>query len=120
MGSGTPMPVSFDCGGARACEYACPCHPWPEMLNDLMPEIATPTMPSAERDLQRAALRALVELCERCAAREQQIEQLYAAALEAANKESDRNNWGSEERFKNQQDAIRQKYEVRIETAESK
>src|SRR5215208_6327953 len=85
-----------------------------------MPEVVTPSMPSAERDLQRAALRALVELCERCAAREQQIEQQHAATLEAANKEIDRNNWGVEERFKNQQDAIRQKYEGRIGTAEGK
>src|SRR5215208_5337022 len=88
--------------------------------NDLMPELATPTIPSAERDLQRAALRALVELCERCAAQEQQIEQEHAATLEATNKELDRNSWGIEERFKNQQDAIRQKYEGRIEAAESR
>src|SRR5689334_10747886 len=27
MGSGTPMPVSFVQPTARACEYACPCHP---------------------------------------------------------------------------------------------
>jgi S-DNA-T family DNA segregation ATPase FtsK/SpoIIIE len=85
-----------------------------------MPELATPTMPSAERDLQRAALRALVELCERCAAQESQIEQQHIATLESTNKELERNTWGIEERFKNQQDGIRQKYEGRIETAESK
>src|SRR4051812_36171014 len=85
-----------------------------------MPETLAPQLSPAERDLQRAALRALVELCERCAAREQQIEQQHAATLEAANKEIDRNNWGIEERFKNQQDAIRQKYEGRISTAEGK
>src|SRR3954464_10451470 len=89
-------------------------------LVDRMPETLTPQLSPAERDLQRAALRALVELCERCAAREQQIEQQHAAALEVANKEIDRNNWGIEERFKNQQDAIRQKYEGRIGTAEGK
>src|SRR5437867_7349818 len=85
-----------------------------------MPETLAPHVPAAERDLQRAALRALVELCERCAAREQQIEQQHSAAIEAAHKELDRTNWGIEERFKNQQDAIRQKYETRIATAEER
>src|SRR3954471_14047865 len=84
-----------------------------------MPETLTPQLSPAERDLQRAALRALVELCERCAAREQQIEQQHGAALEAANKEIDRGNWGIEERFKNQLDAIKQKYEGRIAEAEA-
>src|SRR3954463_5168872 len=85
-----------------------------------MPETLTPQLSPAERDLQRAALRALVELCERCAAREIEIEQQHAATLDAANKELDRTNWGVEERFKNQQDAIRQKYEGRISAAVSK
>src|SRR3989440_7672245 len=85
-----------------------------------MPETLAPQLSPAERDLQRAALRALVELSERCAAREQQIEQQHAAALDTANKELERTNWGVEERFKNQQDAIRQKYEGRIGTAENK
>src|SRR3954463_4670896 len=85
-----------------------------------MPETLAPQLSPAERDLQRAALRALVELCERCAAREQEIEQQNAAAMEAPNKELDRTNWGIEERFKNQQDAIREKYEGRISAAEGK
>jgi Skp family chaperone for outer membrane proteins len=85
-----------------------------------MPETLAPQVAPAERDLQRAALRALVELCERCAAREQEIEQQHVVALEAANKELDRTNWGIEERFKNQQDAIREKYEGRISTAEER
>src|SRR4051794_13512954 len=85
-----------------------------------MPETLAPQLAPAERDLQRAALRALVELCERCAAREQEIEQQHAAALDNANKELDRNTWGIEERFKNQQDAIREKYEGRISSAEER
>src|SRR5712671_3430903 len=85
-----------------------------------MPETLAPQLSPAERDLQRAALRALVELSERCAAREIQIEQQHAAALDAANKELDKTNWGVEERFKNQLDAIKQKYEGRISAAEGK
>src|SRR2546429_5193641 len=85
-----------------------------------MPETLAPQLSPAERDLQRAALRALVELSERCAARELQIEQQHIAALDSANKELDKTNWGIEERFKNQQDAIKQKYEGRIGAAEGK
>src|SRR5580765_3586587 len=85
-----------------------------------MPETLAPQLSPAERDLQRAALRALVELSERCAAREIQIEQQHVATLDATNKELERTTWGVEERFKNQQDAIHQKYEGRISTAEGK
>src|SRR5258706_14092822 len=85
-----------------------------------MPEPLAPQLPPAERDLQRAALRALVELSERCAGREIQIEQQHAAALDSDNKELDKTNWGVEERFKNQQDAIKQKHEGRISAAEGK
>jgi ABC-type multidrug transport system fused ATPase/permease subunit len=84
-----------------------------------MPELSAPNVPSAERDLQRAALRALVELSERCAAREIEIEHQHVSAIEGADKELERTNWGIEERFKNQQDAIRQKYEGRTGSAEN-
>src|SRR5688500_18314227 len=83
-----------------------------------MTQLATPHR-HVERDLQRAALRALVELCERCAAREAEIEREYASLIDSANKELERTNWGIEERFKNQLDAIKEKYESRMAAAEN-
>src|SRR5688572_11711609 len=84
-----------------------------------MPQTLTPQPPSAERDLQRAALRALVELSELCAAREVEIEREHALLIDSANKELDRTNWGIEERIKKQLDAINDKYQSRISAAES-
>src|SRR4051812_3094408 len=56
------------------------------LTNFLMTQLSTPKPPSAERDLQRAALRALVDISERCAAREIEIDAQHASAIEAANK----------------------------------
>src|SRR5881394_926815 len=84
-----------------------------------MLELSTPQLPSAERDLQRAALRALVQLSERCAAREIEIDSQHTSEIEAANKELERTNWSIEERHKNQLEAIKQKYETRIAAAET-
>ena len=84
-----------------------------------MLELSTPQLPSAERDLQRAALRALVQLSERCAAREIEIDSQHTSEIEAANKELERTNWSIEERHKKQQEAIKEKYDTRMASAEA-
>src|SRR5437762_2233340 len=89
------------------------------ITTNCMTQISTLQPSSAERDLQRAALRALVELSERCAAREIEIDNQHTSAIDSANKELERSNWSIEERHKKQQEAIKEKYDTRIANAET-
>jgi ABC-type multidrug transport system fused ATPase/permease subunit len=76
--------------------------------------------PTTERDPARAALRDLVSLSSETAAKERQIEQAQAAAMEAAEKEFARTNSNLEMRLKAVREELAQKHQARLEQINAK
>jgi hypothetical protein len=72
-----------------------------------------------ERDVQRRALRELVELSEQCATDEAAVERRYAedSANEAADFE--RKNWAADQRAKQHEEAVRAKFDERVAKIEA-
>ncbi len=70
------------------------------------------------RDIQRVALRDLVQLATECTTTEAEIEKKYQAALEAGKKESQRTNLDVNTRFKSLRDGLVTEYQQRIEQIE--
>ena len=76
--------------------------------------VAASQSPAADHDAARAALRDLVSLCARCAARETEIAQTHQAELDAAEKELARSCSNVELRFKAVRDDVQSKAQARI------
>jgi len=81
---------------------------------------ALPTPPvekakSSEREMQRAALRELVELSTQVAAEERTIEEEHKLEVQRQAKDHERQVWGAEERAKNSETAVREKYAERVD-----
>jgi hypothetical protein len=74
-----------------------------------------PEPQKTERDLQRQALRELVELSTQCAAEESQIEQRHTTELAQEEKDFERSLWAAEQRAKGQEDGIKSKHAERIQ-----
>jgi len=64
-----------------------------------------------KRDVQREALRQLVDLSAQCASRETEIEERYKKEIEEADLELEKANWGIEQRHKSLSDQIEQRYD---------
>lgn len=77
-----------------------------------------PPVPS-DRDVQRKALKDLVELSASCSTEEGQIEQLHQHELAAEAQAYERANWAAEQRAKGVEEGIKQKYEERAGRVES-
>lgn len=73
----------------------------------------TPTDTGSERDLQRTALRELVELAESSARKEREIEERYRAEVEAAQSDLDRGVWVVEQRHNSLREGTREKHDLR-------
>jgi S-DNA-T family DNA segregation ATPase FtsK/SpoIIIE len=67
-----------------------------------------------DRDVQRHALRELVELSTQCATDEAEIEQRHDRDLAAEADDFEKKNYGAEHRAKQMEEAVRQKYEDRV------
>ena len=70
---------------------------------------------ATDRDLQRQALRGLVQLSERCAADEKQIEDRHDGGLAAEGQAFERANWAAEQSGHNVEEEITQKHQERLE-----
>src|SRR5687767_13245863 len=69
---------------------------------------------TTERDLQRQALRELVELSTQCSTEETQIEERHRTELGQEEKDFERSLWAAEQRAKGQEDGIKAKHAERI------
>ena len=69
---------------------------------------------ATDRDLQRQALRSLVQLSEKCAADEVDIDKRHAAEVTTATQSNDLAIFAADKRAKAAEEAVRQKYEERL------
>jgi S-DNA-T family DNA segregation ATPase FtsK/SpoIIIE len=74
--------------------------------------VSTPT--TTGRDLQRHALRDLVELSNQCAADEAEIEKRHDEGLATEAQDYERKTWAAEQRAKGVEDGVKAKYEERL------
>src|SRR6188508_3116806 len=73
-----------------------------------------PARQPMERDVQRLALRELVELSEQCTTDEAEIEKRHDEAVTGEDQDFERKTWAADQRAKQQEEAIRAKYDERI------
>src|SRR5437868_2402654 len=73
-----------------------------------------PEEKATDRDLQRQALRSLVQLSEQCAAVEVDIEKRHEADVLAANRDNELAIFAADKRAKAAEEAVRAKYEERL------
>jgi len=70
---------------------------------------------TTDRDMQRQALRGLVQLSERCAADEAEIEQRHEGGVAAEAQAFERTNWSAEQNARGVEEEIEQKHQERLE-----